>query len=425
MKLPTLKEVLYKKYNIPITQDKIKRFIQYCNIFELRKDNPMAFNSNTIGVYKAYFSTVDYNMLFDIFNIDVNEFKDLVLHTEHLMQVKRQVKNSERSVFADPYNILTIWLCHCTTKSKLPQKVTYQFRFTLLKLLYFKFFTTNINHMFQYNANQQLMEQTINSLSYKYDIKNPKTPTWKLVIEDKVHELLSNKSIHYKTLLSFMDDKAIVYIITDMATRLKVKLRSIVSEFYKIKEESKHIRNSNLVGEIDGKKVLKDFAATYDILIKNVSSSVLNINEFIDYDNIHTVCGLTKNINHTLLRNLLTIFSNLAVMQYKAQKQDLITGENESTIYEGYNVLISYIIQKTYRFCAMDRTVNMKSKLAILKKASDTYRSSRINDPYIKIIKNSIDSILEKNMHIKRESTLSALKIGFIQYIIILSFKHM
>ena len=37
MKLPTLKEILYKQYNIPITPIKVRQIFQYCNMFELRK----------------------------------------------------------------------------------------------------------------------------------------------------------------------------------------------------------------------------------------------------------------------------------------------------------------------------------------------------------------------------------------------------
>ena len=385
----------------------------------------MSFNTNTLGVYKGYFSPTDYNILFDIFNIDLDEFRTLVLNTDRIHEIKKTLKNSDNTVFSDPYNVLSIWLCYCTNKSSLPEKIKYQFKFTLLKLLYYKFFTSNINHMFQYNANQQLMEQTINSLSYKFDIKNPKTPTWKLVIEDKVNELLSLKGLHVNAFKTFTDDKAVIYVITDIATRLKVKLRVIVSEFYKVKEQQKHMKNSKLVGEIDGEKVLKSLASTFDILIKNVSSDVLNINEFINYDYIQIVCGLTKNISHTLLRNLLTTFSDIAIRQYKAQKQNTIIDKNNVLLYEGYNALVSHIIQKTYRLCAMNRSVDIKSKISILKKTSDLYRSSRISDPSISAIKNSINKIIDDNMPVKREATLSALKIGFIQYIIILSFKHM
>ena len=69
----------------------------------------------------------------------------------------------------------------------------------------------------------------------------------------------------------------------------------------------------------------------------------------------------------------------------------------------------------------MDK-VNLKSKVAILMKASNLYRSSRISDPEILKIKSSVDAFVLDSKISKRESTLASLKIAFIVYIILLTF---
>ena len=423
---PTLFEVFTKKYNVPITPNRYSQILKHCKLFELRKDHPMALNSALLGVDKAFFLKPDYDMLFDIFDINFLEFKRDLLNTEHMRYLKSKIADSTNSVGCDAYNIFTIWLCYCVRKSSLPSSKKEELMFTLLKLLYYKFFTSYVHYAFPYTPNPEIMQQTINTLSYKFDIKNPKTPTWKLVLEQKCKELLAKNSPHFKTLSTFKDDKQVVYIITDIQTRIRVKLQAVINVFYKVRDEAKLMRKTSMVStDIDGEKFIKDISSVSETITANVSGAVLNINEFINYDHIKTICSISKNISNTLLRTVLIKFSDDAILQYKAGKQNEIVTKGKDSLYKGYNVYIATLLQKTYRLCALDKEVNLKSKLSILHKTSNLYRSSRISDPDILNLKNSTAYYISKYTNISRESTRASLRIAFIQYIMFQSFNYL
>ena len=423
---PTLFEVFTKKYNMPITPNRYSQVLKYCQLFELKKAHPLAFNSALLGVDKAFFLKPDYDMLFDIFDVNVLEFKHDLINTEHMQYLKNKIADSTNSVGCDAYNIFTVWLCYCVGKSSLPSSKKEQLIFTLLKMMYYKFFTSYVHYVFPYPPNPEIMQQTINSLSYKFDIKDPKTPTWKLVLEQKCKEFMMKNSPHYHTLKTFKTDKQVVYILTDVQTRIRVKIQTIVNVFYKVRDEAKLMKKTSMVTtNAEGEKFIKDIASISESLTANVSSAVLNINEFINYEHIKNICDISKNINKTLLRNVLTKFSDDAILQYKAGRQNEIVQKGSKTLYKGYNVFIATVIQKTYRLCTLDKEVNLKSKLSILHKTSNLYRSSRINDPDILAIKNSTEYYIDKYADITRESTKASLRIAFLQHIMVQSFKHM
>ena len=66
----------------------------------------------------------------------------------------------------------------------------------------------------------------------------------------------------------------------------------------------------------------------------------------------------------------------------------------------------------------------MKSRLAILDKVRNTFRSSRVNDPDILRIKDSVEHLVEIAKVTSRDSTKASLKIAFILYIILLTFDY-
>lgn len=178
------------------------------------------------------------------------------------------------------------------------------------------------------------------------------------------------------------------------------------------------------MGEGDEKQ-LQAVIGSLDSTINKVCSSTLNLNEFIDYEYIDLLVTLTKNIKSDILNKVLVSFSKMAVGQQQSGDGTKVMGDGSSLVIYGYSKLITQILQKTYRHCMLDKRISMNSKVQILNKAKAMYSSSRVTDPDILVIKNSVEAFIAANSPSKRSATNASLKITFILYIILLSFKSM
>lgn len=412
----TIKQLLIENFSVPINNVKANAMIRYVTQYEIRGDNMQAFNTPLLAVHKAYFLPKDADSVFDIFDVYKADFNKVIKQCPGI--------NTSFNVTGNDFNLLVIWLCYLIIKSSLTAKLKIDTQTALLKLLHYKFFTGKVATMFKHGANEGVMQYTIDNLSAKCDIKHEETNTWRLLIEDHVAKLIDKTSIHYNTFQNFSPDQAVVYILSDAHTRLSTKIINVAEEYYKNHAAGKTIGTTSLIGTGDeGEKVLQDLKATLDNCIINVQNSVLNLNTFLNFNDIRLAAGLA-NTRPEILREVLTTFSAVATDQYKAQLGDkTLIDKQKNTIYVGYRILISELIQKTYRRCAQIGC-DMKSNVQILQKTRDAYRASRILDPDILQIKNSVDYFIQENTKYVRENTCVSARTAFILYLMIQSFKH-
>ncbi len=410
----TLKQSLMDDFNISISLKQAQDAIKYVQLYEIRADNMLAFNTPMLGVNKAYFLPKDADGIFNIFNVYKADFLRAIRKCPSI--------NSSFNVTGNEFNIFIIWLVYLIDKTTLTVLVKQNTKVALLKLLHYKFFTGKVTTMFKHGAVEGVMQYTIDNLSAKCDIKHQETCTWKLLIEDHVVKLIDKTSIHYQTLLNFTDDKAVIYVLSDTHTRISTKIVNVAEEYYRNHAAGNSIGSTSIIGQADdGEKKLLDMKITLDSCIVNVQNSVLNTNSFINFADVRLASSIA-NIRVDILRDTLMAFSAMAVDQYKQQQGDLTQlDKQKNKILIGYKILIAELIQKTYRRCAVIGC-DMKSNTQILAKARDAYRASRILDPDILLIKNSLDVFITTHTKFVREAT--AVRTAIVMYILIMSFKQ-
>lgn len=405
-----LKQLFTKNFNFTPSSKIAKELVRWMILYENRDTHAEALNTPLLGVFRLKFVPKDADALFDILEINRSEFTSII---------EQSSINTDFIVASDPFNLLTMWSAHKFYTSSLPKNVREEACTALFYMLLVKFFSSFVGHMFPHGARQDVMEATIDGLSDKFDIKHANTNTWKLVMMDRAHELLDPKNIHFSTLKSFSTDERVTYVITDTQTRIRTKIKLVVQEYHETLKKGVAIRESEIVeDDIEGNKVIKELKNNFDTMITSVANRVLNINQFVRSDYIKIACAKSANVTDDMLRQLLIKFSTLATYQYRKHKQEDI---DKTGNYRGYLVLIRNMIQRTYRSCIMEK-VNMNSKLAILDKTCNLYRSSRVNDEEILKVKASVDAFVEESKVSRREATNASLKILFIVYIILLSF---
>ena len=404
-------------FEIRISKPLIDQLVRICTMFEVRGQHAGALNSALVGVYSCHFLKSDADSIFDVFNIDRIEFDKVIKQYPGIPK--------EFKVASDAFNILIVWLTHLIIKSNLPESVKKAGRVALFKMMHYKFYTSVVNHNFPHGASPEVMQYVVDNLNAKFDIKNPETPTWKLVIEKKSEELTSKSSIHYRTLETFVPDNKVTYVITDTQTRIRSTLiNTVIQPYYKAKELNNKIGSYSNIQEVNGERFIRDIAAIYDVMINGVCNQAANVNKFINNEYIKVVVSVSTNVTESMLRQLLVAFSNMSIVQQAKGNTEETTMDGKDEVLVGYRAIISNIIQKSYRDCIANK-VNISSPLHVFEHVKNIYRSSRIIDPDILLVKRSVERFVNDSKVTSRDATKASLKISFIIYILLLSFDYM
>lgn len=412
----TLKDICISEFPLHITKRTTDELFKYVTIFELRNDHPLVFNTDMLGVHLGHFLPSDQIKIFEIFEIDYDEFAREI--------AKCTTIDKKFRVQRHPFNLFAMWAVYSMLNSKdLPARQVSTGVMSMGKLLVYRFFTSLINHNFPYKVNEEIMRFTIDNLNGKYTIKQPETNTWKKLIEKRVELLLlDNRSIHKTTLKHFTPDDKIGYIITDLQSRIRDNVKNITREFMANKDHGDKVSSYGLVDEINGEKLVRNIIDSFTSVTERVTRDILNVNKLLDTELIKLVVKLNTNLREDMFRDILTRFSNMALMQYKKHTSDEIKTTPSGEIFVGYKILIENIIQKTYRRCLL-RGLDIKSKIKILEATKNIYSNSRITDDDILKVKLSVDYFVDTHSKTNRDQTKTALKLGFILYIILLSMK--
>ena len=417
--MASLKTILYRNHPITVSRREYKAVLNYVLRYESTPKNALALNTDLLGVDKIVFTDNNILELFSIFEIDMENFRESIHKADGI--------TPEFLTTSNPYNILIVYLCHMVLLSnQLNNNDKHRFQNALLNMLHYSFFTSKVRSMLPYGADKSTMQYTLDHLSGKYMIKNPKTNTWKKLLDYKSKDILGKNSIHKDAIVKFSEDEKVTYMISDMKTRINKQIVGIVMRYHKNKEAGHKIDTDDTVrNNKNGEKEIKAITSSLDSTIASLTANVTNLYEFIDPEMIDIVIKITHNVKKEQMTALLTKFSDLAITQKKKGHADLIEGSGNSRILVGYRTLLSELIQKTYRACILDKDVDIKSKVSILNKTQRMYRSSMISDQDILVIKSSVEKMVVKSGGTSRASTIASLKIGFIIYIILLTFKFM
>lgn len=221
------------------------------------------FGSPYLGLQKITFTTGDRNLWFsEIFDVDEEELK------ENLHEVKAVEK--EWNVVGDVFNLTIPYLLYRVYHSKLDKKTKHQALVDIICMYHYKCFTSIIHNDYPYQARREVVLETYNRLSLKYDIK--RYGSWKKLIEARAEFILDPKTgIHFEAYSQLEDDKKIIYMVGDIQNRFRRLINDINKVFHEVK-------NKTDIVTIEGAKVnLKD-----EITIKSVSKDAVAYHTYIE-----------------------------------------------------------------------------------------------------------------------------------------------
>lgn len=401
-----------------ITKRHIQDLLECCIFFETKNDHSQALNTPHLGVTPIYFTSTDIELFYAIFEIDPKAVSQIIAEAGFL--------NDEWTIVNDPYNQMVVYLAHrIMNELTLSEKYKKTGLITLFKLLHYKFFTSIVYHSYKYGADRNTMEYVISNMSNKFDLI--KLGTWKKVIEQRCEDIIAPDSIHYKTIRDYKNDLNIVYVLSDAQSRLRQKIVLVNRLYYEAKEKSNMISDYKLMNEVDGVKLMQATTNSFDQMISMLQMQIQSPTRFLDMEIIKVTTAKFKDLSSEMFKTILTMFCDQAAMQsetpdlpVKKMVKNQKTGEKE-VVYTSCNYLISELIQKTYRYCIMNKT-NMSSKADILLKVINTYTSSRVVDPDILALKRSFVHFVISCNKTVRTTTIASLALAMIMYLILRSF---
>lgn len=463
-----IKDILSKEVPIRIDSSIANAIIKYVRVYETYGTNINTFASPYMGLTSCVFRTQDRDGFFELFNMDYNAVAKFMaervdnrretvfgitsrsLVDKFIDGVKRRlfnpvssmtlgISNSEMKqiikeiptiddnfvVASDPFNVFTIWVTYNILNSKLDNKLKYQAAQSTLLLLHYKFFTSLVNYRFKYPANEAAMITTYESISNKFDIKV--LGTWKKVMEKGADDAIDPVGIHGKTWTTFDNDLKIIYIITDIQSRLRSKINLFYEAYMQVKTEGDLIGSYDTVGtDTEGQKQIMANEHGIDIAVSSVYQDCMSVSRVVDIKAMKLAVALFSAIRLDQLKQLIIAFSEECVKLAKLGADDKIIKDKETgeEILVGGHILIQSIIQQSYRYCRNnDIDVAIPSKF--IRGVKDVYTSSRINEQGILQVRDSVMYYVTKLQGSTRESTVTALKAAFIIYIVLLSLKYM
>lgn len=462
-----IKDILSKEVPIRIDSAIANAIIKYVRVYETYGTNINTFASPYMGLTSCVFRTQDRDGFFELFNVDydaiaksmseriddrremifgvtskslVDKFADNVrkklfnplssmtfgISNSEMKQVIKEIPTIDDNfvVASDPFNVFTIWVTYNILNSKLDGKLKYQAAQATILLLHYKFFTSLVNYRFKYPANEAAMITTYEAISNKFDIKV--LGTWKRVMEKGADDAIDPSGIHGKTWTTFDNDLKIIYIITDIQSRLRSKINLFYEAYMQVKSEGDLIGSYDTVGtDTEGQKQIMANEYGIDIAVSSVYQDCMSVSRIVDIKAMRLAVALFSSIRLDQLKQLVIAFSEECVKLAKLGADDKIIKNKETgaELFIGGHILIQSIIQQSYRYCR-NNNIDIAIPSKFIRGVKDVYTSSRINEPGILRVRDSVLYYVTTLQGSTRESTVTALKAAFIIYIVLLSLKY-
>lgn len=352
------------------------------------------FGSPYLGLQKITFTTGDRNQWFsEIFDVDEEELK------ENLHACK--AINTDWSVVGDVFNLTIPYLLHRTYHSKLDKDTKHQALIDILCMYHYKCLTSIIHNDYPFQARREVVLETYNRLSLKYDIK--RYGSWRALIEARAEFILNPKTgIHFDAYTKMDDDKKIVYMVGDIQNRLRRAINDINKVFHEVKTQTNIVKvdssKINLGDELTIKSVTKE-VTQYGLYIDRVLTEETSFYK-------EELAGFAASVLENVPRDKLAFIIQTFPQVYKNAKKPQYKEFTDSVLIHLFEYLHTNGIKKTNVY-------------DVLTKMRGAYGAPRSKNDTVKIIRSLGDQIVVETTGIKTPHTVTVLRTALSLYFVL------
>lgn len=369
---------------------KVKRFTQ--SFVSKNEDHVKFFGNALIGTPKIIFLPSDKaEWMEEILEIDEVTLKAGIRTVEDV--------NTSFHVTGDAFNLSIIYLVHAFGASrKVSKRRAQEARVSLLMLLQYKFLTSLMYLNFPELADHGTAIATYASLNKRFSLKVH--GSWNALIKARAEDVLSDDSIHRKTLERYDNDLKIVYVLSDMQTRIRDTVKAIVAVFYQVRENDAKILSSSSLTTFDGDEKLTDRQDVYTVYHDSLLTAVNERSSFIRTE----LTAVVTSAMHTLPPKLLDEALEYIVDNYGHRKADFL----EELLSETVLHAISFI---------KDQNLKLNDLRSVITRIRAVYMSSKSNNEDLLKIRELADRVVDESVSSRNVTVKAACRTGVLLYI--------
>lgn len=366
--------------------------------FTLRnEDHINFFGGNLFGVDVVRFTQSDRDYIFE----ELAGVSEAIIHPK---LIKLPTINKRFIVSSDALNNLFIYLVHrvLTTKG-IDSKLKTQAATDLLLLMNYRFYTSLMYRYFQFQADEEIAQATYANLSRKFAIKQ--FGNWNAVFDNRVKEILSDRSIHIDTLETMDSDLAVRYAISDIQGRIRSMCKLLTREHLAtVSAKERIVSDSSTMVDHEGEAILKDRTRSLRIYGDYLKNTVLSQSSFIKSQLVDII---TK------------VMPTMPPAQFTTTLQYLVSEANRPGN-QVINNLINDVLTHAFGYLYQNRQMvkNTSDLSVIITKLRGTYTSSRNSDPLLLELKETVEELVREATNIKHGGNVSAIRTGVLLYFV-------
>lgn len=393
--MASLKSVMDKHFtHIQFNDQWCRKLTQYYYKLFTKDENTLAFFGDGLwGVYPIYFLPQDINIFYD----DLLEVDDLSLKNEvhALEQIDPRWK-----VSSDIVNLTLMYLVHRLLTSDLEQAKKCKYSIFCLNILQFKFLSSMQKRKFPYGVKKEIAVAVFARLTRKFMIKV--CGSWRELLEYRAKDIISEKSIHYKTIIFYEDTYAVMVMVNEIQNRAKKMVNVLTEEFYKAHSQDTSIAiKYNTITDEDGEAITENINQ-FKIYRKYIQSIIGDRQSLIKKDLIAIIEAQSARLPKSSLEQTLQFIS------------DNSYGLESKRINEFLNDLLEY------SFCVIAKSNLKSNQLAkIIIKLKSMFLSSRVTTEKLMKIKDNLTKIIQKKDKFNSMATLVTLRTALMLYFVL------
>jgi hypothetical protein len=391
--IPTsIKEVFDKHCStLDVNSNLLKAIRQYDTGFITKNTDHVSFmGSALIGVFPVRWTEADRDQWLDdiLFADEVGLEDDIALLPS--IDVSRRVQS-------DVVNLSFIYLLYRIQNSKsIMESDKKEGMISVLRIMHYKFISSLLSHYFPYPTDEGIAKATYEQLSMKFDIK--RHGSWGALITARAYEILNG--IHRDTYRYMRDDKSVLYMVTDIQTRIREVVKAQTKVFYAVKENNGRIVTTSSVMQIDEGIAIRDTQRTFSKYSRYLKDIASKPNDFIRKDLVDIVLSNVQSADPKVFQQTLIYF---CANFNSPDKKEIAKFAEESLLY-------------TFNFITANK-IKLNDLVAVLVRLKAMYVGSRIRDHDILFLRDTGDAIVRIAANKKLSTPVAAERTALLIYI--------
>lgn len=345
---------------------------------------------------------------FRFFDSDRQSWFDELLEIDDVV-LRRQIHglsevDPTHKVASDPFNLSVIYIVYRLFITDLKDDERYAAQMSALQLLHYRFLSSLMAHYLPYEPDRRVVEAVYAQLNHRYSLK--RAGSWMALIQSRCEDILSQDSIHYKTLRQFQPYKdGIDYLLNDIQGRIREIVKKLIDVFHQVRQSEIRVMKRSTTVELDGELHIRDMVRSDQRYRRYIHQVVRDQPSFIRDDLVQVIESLVYTLSHRHFMAGLRYLSDNAGRDADPRIDEFV---DEIIVHA-----LDHLQQNRQDF---NRRLDLGM---ILQRLRSVYMSSRSKNPSLLKIRDLGSQIFSDALETRNTNVISSVRSGCMLYIVL------